>query len=64
LSSAEVDEFEHELRMEQNELDEIIQCETKHELEFEGTSTPQSVDGRPLSPSSYTLETDTDKNRC
>ena len=60
LSSAEVDEFEHELRMEQNERDEIIQCETKHELEFEGTSTPQSVDGRPLSPSSYTLETDTD----
>ncbi|VDI37341.1 Hypothetical predicted protein [Mytilus galloprovincialis] len=56
LSAAEVDELEHELRMEQTELEKIIKSETA----TEGTDTPQSVDDRPLSPSSYTLETDTD----
>ncbi|XP_069109670.1 uncharacterized protein [Argopecten irradians] len=100
LSTAQVDEFEHEIRREQEELDEIIRSESKvveqvtksehtseqiiqssHEestvksssflMESKaftstiassehGTDTPKSTDERPLSPSSYTLETDTD----
>ena len=71
LSGAEVDELEHDLRLEQEELETFMNAESsiqtnvdvlsdkKHRLGSDnGTSTPRSIDDRPLSPSSYTLETD------
>ena len=58
LSKAEVDEFEHEIRKENEELEHILQSETM--TTRERVSSETDVEERPLSPSSYTLETDTD----